>query len=1476
MTNRAPFSLSARALRWLIRLGTLSLFGVGSAWATNDVVQFSRGALIIPEQAVFQTPCGAISGYGLVWKILQSNSPGHYNAAHPVTVYLVINGGKSSPNRCVTSNRTPAPTPSAAGPSGASNHWDDPKWNDGCDIRINNLAEQPAVPVNYALPWPASGVYPDARIPTIDTTNASYTYSSWYISSASVARPGLSQSTPLDNSGTGSSRFTTVQYLGAPFVIDAPDAANVIGFLQSGDAFTSIAELQQFTTACACSSSPYGNVPSPSCHYVQMHQATHNFSAPVGRRFNKIPSKIALLDTGAGVQYYPHTTLPLRVLDGYLQNAGIYRSGTVNNTDSGGCPPGTTSGCTINGGQPGTIYDQFNSYADLVTTGTNPRGLLNAVDGTGKPLYSILWTPHWDVNNSIAGRVYTGGDCTTGGQPQCQGSSNYTSVAPWPPSPDIRANAMDNITYFLNQRGTGLMGECSAIEAYEGSTTGATTTPPVTAQTNFLFTGPVQKNAIGANWDGWNCTDPDYLASPSPRPNCVVYQHVDSPFAQIGDFHYVTQGGAVSSFGPSSSPASNYQPGVARLLVSWSNYSVGANTSAPPSGNNGWDLFDFGFVGNNPQKGAVVYVGGHEQIQPTVGNRLILNTLLNLDWLPVGNERALSAPIAFIDNNPGTSDALGNKSLLFAGTYLSVAAFPADPSFVTFRYDMGSHWIYPHIAGHFRTHSLVGGSTLAAGESNLDQFTLWDAAGLLSSVAPSTRNLFTYFGGYVTTGQPGPHGLRQIGWRPEIVSGTALPTSCPQSPCVDVMKWSTDAGGRLILVPGADGICDIEQALYFTPIDPTQDLSGSCSSTNATNLMADVPKVQSMLQVVRGYCFSTTTQLDGSVSSNPPRLTPTGSQCNNPVAPDSAQLDGIVHSTPAVVPPSRNIDIGPNPRPTVTYVGGYGGQLHAFYVSGGSRYTGPATTVSLPPGNLPANSSRAGTSNGNVFSTDWASLFAAGTTPAPGTELWSFIPASQLSGLQGNNARVDSSPIYMDVFIDIAGSGIREWHTVLVGSVGPTGNELFAMDVSNPLKPVLMWDLVGSVFQWGPGYPGIAGTTLANSAIGGTFEIEWVNTTALYRFSPAADPGRLFTGVYDYSDLGASVGTSMGQMRFGLAPLYGVFVASNASGPTGGGLAKGLEVFALDVATGQKVWQFEQPYTQTFVPNAVPVVVSLITGPDGVNRVYVGDAEGRIWELDAGTGVNLTNANDICANPPCNYAAFDTQSTATNPQPITTNIAVAKIPRIPDPGSAFVNYPSAMLLLFGTSGANWVPANVSGIIHAAFEDLQYRVPYRTGGWNLARTVNWTPAAARSYASTYGVLQEISPGLPHTFAAGERLFGAITVAGVKAYFATANGPVPNDINLLDGRTTGATYYLDLQSASPTAPIGTLPVPSFANYGGVTVFHNPGGGDDIIGLEVSRISKTTDTSGKSAPTVSLSPTGQGGLIYYLKSWIQRYYQ
>jgi type IV pilus assembly protein PilY1 len=465
--------------------------------------------------------------------------------------------------------------------------------------------------------------------------------------------------------------------------------------------------------------------------------------------------------------------------------------------------------------------------------------------------------------------------------------------------------------------------------------------------------------------------------------------------------------------------------------------------------------------------------------------------------------------------------------------------------------------------------------------------------------------------------------------------------------------------------------------------------------------------------------------------------------------------------------------------------------------------------------------------------------------------------------------------VVQDVFADFTGTGVREWHTVLVVSVGSTGRDLFALDVTHPLKPVLLWHLTGSIAQAG-GYPPYSAVSLTEDGTGGTgFSAKWSEPDALFVERPAADPGRLDSGLYDYSDLGGASGLAIGQMRRGLDPVYAVFAATNASGVNG--VSRGLEVFAIDVATGQKLWQWEQPYAASWADNTVPPVVSVLPGQDGASRLLVGDMEGRLWELDAGSGMNanvVRGAPGCAVSSPCKLAALDTRSTSSEPQPLTTNIAVARLPTTPS--GALAPYGSALVALVGTAGADWVGASVPGRVHVLLLEDRYRKPVRAGGSHLDGTA-WAQAPALNSAQQDGLLQEPSP-FPLQFAAGAHLRGAITVAGRTAFFQTASGPA-NDPMTLDGRTVGATYSMNLGNVTSTlaTQLGTT---TYANFGGVSVLHRAtgtGSQDFIVGQEVSRITNTvitnTATLGDTSPDPDLSLQGNPGMLYRLLNWVQR---
>ena len=1461
MTHRYQQLFRAYAAAVAILLGS----GIFENAASADDVTFSSGSLIIPMQANFQDACGVTSAYGLVWQLLRANAPGHYfaNANRIVTIYSITNGGKTSPNRCVPSNRTSAPTPNNPGPSGDTNHWDDPRWNDGCDMAVTNTRQQPVVPVDFnaSPPWPTSGAYPNGDIPWIDTSSLAVTGTGWD-NGWDFASPKM-QATTLNNT-VGSPPFSTVQYQGTPFVIDSADAPLVMQFLRSGDTYTSASYLSRFTATTdpvsALTSCPNnGTTPSADYHHVNIHQATQQFTAPVSRRMNGIPPKIALLDTGAGVKWYGKEQGGIRVLDMYLKNANLFFPGSI------GCPPGSFAGCTLNSGNPGLIYDQFNAYADLISSAANPYSLLNAVDSFGKPIYKLFWAPHWETSN-MNPFVGTGFDSSTDLTP------NFAQyVANGDGATTQQQNAYNNVAYFTNQRFRGLMAECSSLAGYEGDS-GA----PVSTRTEFLFSNTITTNSLSisnSGFDGRNCSDPSYTSG-----DCVLFdQSASNPMAQVGDYHFVALSGAVQNYAPNvgASPASAYRPGVSRLAVSWTNY-----TSPPPNlstyqatGSNGWDFVDFGYKDNDDRKAAIVYIAGHEYSNSTTGNRIVLNTLLQLGYNPVTSERSLSHPVAYYDPN-GATDA--QKALVLVSTYEAINNLPPDANPYDYRY--ASRWRFPVIRGHLRAHSLLGGTQLVSGESDFGAATLWDADDMMP--LPGNRNLFTYFGGYIKanpvaadlggTGRAAPNNVIQLGWTPAKIAGTAIATGC-----VDVMKLGVTPDGSCGLIPGSDGICDLQEALQYTQMNLGTDCGVAEVTANASLLAspANLNPTQEMLQVVRGYCAATTTRQDGVGTT--PTLQPTDLQCNDfeGLQLNRAHLGGLVHSSPAVIPPSKNVNDGSVTRPTMVYVAGMDGQLHAIYASGGSGYNPPAGQLTFL--NPSANS---------AFVNDWSAAAGGFQPPPPGTELWSFLPASQFPWLQTSGAQVDSSSVVQDVFVDLVGRGIREWHTILVASVGGINRELFALDISNPLKPVLLWDLVGSLRRSG-GYPYYSPTSLVNAGIpiGASGAPRWRERDSSFRGSCVTTDGCDLTSVYDFTGLGGSLGLAVGEFRRGLQPVTAVFVASNSSGANA--ITSGLEVFAVDIASGQKLWEWVEPYSAAtnFADNTVPPPVSVMRNGNGAVRIYSGDMEGNLWELDAPTGmnVNVFFGGTACASG-CKFPAFSTQSTVTYQEPITTNLALARIPILPATStSVFAPFANSNILLFGTAGANWVSFTNPGQLHVLFLDDRYRKPYQlsAGATDSVNQVALTQQQWVDSANATGVLLERAPPFPLNFT-GAHLWGSITVSGQTVFFETAKVRIPQDINWLSGTIQGGTFSIDLGAATSTVTGDSMVsgYGSLASYGGVTVYHDTSTStptDYLITAEVSKLAKTSMGSSTAATkNTALDPNSNGtGVFYNLKGLLQR---
>ena len=1560
-----------RSIRFACVLGAL-IGTVASAQSSTKL--FKPGSIIIPQSAVYQTGCGSVSAYGLVYRLLLENKTGGaFGPTAPVTIYWSIDPAKKSLNRCVPSNKHTEPTTSPG--------LYTKDWNDGCDFIVGpSAALEPVVQVkiNNALPTGSPPMYPVGAVTNYDTKFTGVN-----------AVPGYSSVT-LDNNGSGASRFTTARYEGGPFIIDVADALRVLTFIK-GDPDT-----VDLRTACGSNGIPacdgqsndtsrsFSATTGDLCHEVLMHMNTVEFTAPIYRRVTNVPPRVGVLTNGPGVKG--------DMLPKYMASAGLDFAGAI------GCPPGHP-GCPAGVSVMGNIYDRVTALDDLraltaaeattlnagTTAVAQPAGIINALDPNGTPYYQVLWTPHWEIGQAIMSNN-NGSDCTDVGdavydscrsgrntsnkQPSkdlCKSlrdtaknacnatsstiattktatgaNSNFASLnastqaavnaaiasnfpATTTTSLDQVNSALANISAFTDRSGTGLFAECASVSTFETAFKKSSSdmswvepgaAPAYASVPRFMYSNGITINGLSEGTKA-NCTDPNYSSG-----DCILYPAPGNPFSQIGDFVFqsasahtidwmpMQSGGTWSGTAPTGG-SSSLKNGAILLARSWTNFlgtsQARALTGVPsweyltPSTKNGWTFFSLMQKDNDAKKAMILYLGGHEFSGSAAGTRIALNTLLNLGADPITSDRSITAPVAFDDAN-GTFGA-GTRALVISSTYQAVSGvLPSGAEL--FNTATGSQWIFPFVRGDLRAHSLDGTGALATGSSALNAGMLWSATAKLP--APDARNIFTYVGGELkTTPSPtvctgitcatdpsvfvAPNGILQAKWTPVKFAQSVVvaPTATANSGCTDVVKHANvndnlDGTSKFGFIPGSDGICDLQELMQYTQLNP--DSSGVLQTPDINNLTDDLPDVKQVISMVRGHCYATAGKVDGTGTPNyaPVTTSTTVSDCNNIKQSNVARLGGLVRSTAAVVPPSPMISAecssGTCSRPTVAYVGGYDGQLHAIYVSGGANYKAPNQVMHYP--NPPANT---------AFATPFPTT--GFTPPAAGTELWSFLPSSQLPFLALNAARVDASVLVQDVFADFVGSGRREWHTVLVTSAGPDSRELFALDITDPLRPVILWDVVGSTRRTGGTTPRMAAVSQLNdTALPTHFKVnKWDgdSSATLYKLAPATDPGRIDSPAFDYTDLGGTGSLSMGLVRVGLNPVYAVFVASSssalASTPT-----RGLAVFAIDAATGQKLWEWQREFDagDTLRPhdNYAPRGVTLYYGTEGAATVLVGDYDGRLWELDAATGVNRNFQRISCASD-CNLPAFDTGSTNANPQPITSNIALAKLPATGVSGD-FGTFAGQTMVLFGTAGASAVPSTVSGKVHSLLLGTAYRKPLTacTSCSSNVTTATWTDLnAVITDARSQGVLQEPT-NWPKSLPTGERVYGYLTVAGTTAFVPVATGQVAiEDLMHLDGAAIGKTYAIDLGSFSGniTSANGLTGFDK-ANFGGVAVYSwDLGSGNSkqsVVGTEVSAITRWDNSShaagGAMDPNKALkTSTGETGVGYRLLNWFRK---
>ncbi|MFN0248199.1 MAG: hypothetical protein ACKV2T_15010 [Kofleriaceae bacterium] len=679
-----------KQLSKLIGIGTFALLGTLVTPASANTKDFPAGSLIIPATSTYQTDCGSVSMYGLVYNILRANAwldadPGY----GPIEIYYSYNTTKASPNRCTPTNLHTAPSADAS-------------WVDGCDFSISDSAGATNI-VSLVNNKVANA---DAVITTINTNGKSNVYPTYNLAQPITSAAGV----------------TTVRYAGGSFIIDASDAATFIGLVRGSIPARDNGVLINYApwrlsdgsgnpTACVFNTA-WGS--STQGGWVNIHRSLVGFTAPVPKLFNANPPRLALLALDTGADSIGTGTISNNILQGYLSRAGLTFSG------SNGCPAGSphSSNLTIcpSGGTSGEIFDTFD-FADIHT---------DRLDSTK---YKMFWAPHWELSTNtgnadekvVVGKIAAFLEGTTGVMAEC------ASIETFDGSQNRRADsAAATRAKFQTCRDNG-SGACSTVtipqRGFDVNSGGGYDPDP----------GGVLRNCTDVNMSGGS--------------NCFYMSYPSDPFVQIGDYRWFADTGVVADFLPrdATTPPNIYKPGVLPLISGVTNLDV--SQLSTPAAARASGLLTGDYVSRNQKddaatKGNILYLGGHDLTESVAGTKVALQTLLQLGTPEVTSfttEISRATPILAL---------LGTGQSLVQGTYESVQPFAGTPKTLV-NDTQADGFEFPFVVGHLRGYTNV--TTTATSFETLGA-TGWDAttliptatyAGCSASFTTSCRTVFT-------------------------------------------------------------------------------------------------------------------------------------------------------------------------------------------------------------------------------------------------------------------------------------------------------------------------------------------------------------------------------------------------------------------------------------------------------------------------------------------------------------------------------------------------------------------------------------------------------------------------------------------------------------------------------------------------------------------------------------------------------------
>jgi type IV pilus assembly protein PilY1 len=353
-------------------------------------------------------------------------------------------------------------------------------------------------------------------------------------------------------------------------------------------------------------------------------------------------------------------------------------------------------------------------------------------------------------------------------------------------------------------------------------------------------------------------------------------------------------------------------------------------------------------------------------------------------------------------------------------------------------------------------------------------------------------------------------------------------------------------------------------------------------------------------------------------------------------------------------------------RTQVVYVGSNDGLMHAFRSGAFNSTSGTCTTPNVSP---PAScfSYNDGLEMmaympGAVVQTINAYQAVSATNPAN-----ALAPVDYSNPQYGHNYFVDATPGTGDLFYN------GQWHTWLVSGLGPGGQAIFALDITNPGSTTLSATAAGNFSE-------------ANA--GALVMGEWNNTTITCQ-------GNTTCG----QSLGNTYGTP--QIRRLHDGRWG-FIFGNGLGSATGDA--GIFVAVLDPTSAAPTFYYLSTNTaSTTKPNGIAFVTAAdLDGDHITDYVYAGDLQGNVWRFD------LTSSTET--NWAVTPGPLFTATSGGQPQPITTAVVVAS-------GSPSPGMQSQVMVLFGT-GQRVPLTNANGATYATNVQSLYGVwDWNLTGWN---------------------------------------------------------------------------------------------------------------------------------------------------------------